>query len=91
MEDSRMIVTMTVGDLRELIKEEMSAIKKEDEPTTGRLIYGLRGISELFHVSHKTAQKYKDTFLKPAVKQNGRKIVTNADYALKLFNDYKHR
>ena len=91
MEDSKMIVTMTVGDLRELIKEEMSAIKKEEEPTTGTLVYGLRAISDLFHVSHKTAQKYKDTFLKAAVKQNGRKIVTNADYALRLFNDYKHR
>ena len=56
-----------------------------DKPT-GRLVYGLAGIEELFHVSHKTAQYYKDHVIQEAVRQNGRKIVTDVDLALKLFN-----
>ena len=50
-------------------------------------IYGIRGIEEYFHVSHKTAQEYKNTFLKPAVNQNGRKICVDADLAMQLFNE----
>ena len=53
---------------------------------SGRHVYGLKGIEELFHVSHKTAQKYKDGILRPAVRQNGRKIITDADYAMELFS-----
>ena len=59
--------------------------KADSARKSGRHVYGLKGIEELFHVSHKTAQKYKDSFLKPAVRQNGRKIITDADYAMELF------
>ena len=51
-----------------------------------RYVYGLDGIRELFHCSHKQAQFYKDNVIREAVKQNGRKIVVDADYALELFN-----
>lgn len=54
---------------------------------TGRLVYGLRGVQDLFNCSHKQAQFYKDHIIKEAVKQNGRKIVVDADLALKLFNE----
>ena len=57
------------------------------KPTTRRLVYGLRGIQELFGCSHKQAQFYKDHVIQEAVKQNGRKIVVDADYALELFNE----
>ncbi len=50
-----------------------------------RYVYGLDGIRELFHCSHKQAQFYKDNVIKEAVKQNGRKIVVDADLALELF------
>ncbi len=56
-------------------------------PSHGRLVFGLDGIRELFHCSHKQAQFYKDHVIKEAVKQNGRKIVVDADYALELFNE----
>lgn len=32
-------------------------ITAEADKPTGRLVYGLAGIEELFHVSHKTAPK----------------------------------
>ena len=55
------------------------------QPISRNLVYGLRGIQELFGCSHKTAQAYKDSFLRPAVRQNGRKIVVDRDLALELF------
>ena len=55
----------------------------------GHYVYGLRGIQQLFGVSHKTAQEYKDGLIKDAVRQNGRKIVVDADYALELFSRRK--
>ena len=60
---------------------------KESVPSSGkRYVYGLKGIQELFNVSHGTAQKYKDGIIKDAVFQSGRKIVVDADKAMELFN-----
>ena len=91
------LVQLTVGELMEILKEvfpilEQSPTQVEKKPEngqpfSGRLVYGLRGIRELFNVSHKTAYEWKSTWLAPAVKQCGRKIVTDADYALKLFGE----
>ena len=56
-----------------------------------RYVYGLKGIQELFNVSHLTAQRYKDGILKEAVFQSGRKIVVDADKAIELFNERRGR
>ena len=62
---------------------------KSETPVPGkRYIHGLRGIQELFNVSHVTAQRYKDGILKDAVYQSGRKIVVDADKAIELFNTW---
>lgn len=91
------IVQLTVGELIEILKEAFPILEQNlvqtnkkqvnDQPFSGRLVYGLRGIRELFNISHKTAYEWKSTWLAPAVMQNGRKIVTDADYALKLFGE----
>lgn len=49
---------------------------------------GLSCIKKLFGVSHGTAQRYKDTFLKPAIKQNGRVIIVDIAKAIELFDAY---
>lgn len=54
-----------------------------------RLVYGLKGIKELFHVSDSTARKLKNGPIKEAVSQSGRTIVVDADMALMLFNKAK--
>ena len=90
-DDSMPMGVMTIGDLRELITEILDSrgpVERESSKNI-HLVYGLRGIRELFNVSHKTAQQYKDSFLRPAVKQNGRKIVVDADLALELFANWK--
>lgn len=59
-------------------------------PPKGReYVFGLRGICNLFNVSHTTAQRYKDTFLKPAVLQNGRKIAIDVEMARELFTKHQ--
>lgn len=80
--DSTLICTLTVGQFKELLtKQEASNI--EPQPPK-RYIYGLKGIRELLHCSHATAQKLKDTILKPAVMQSNRKIVVDEAMALEL-------
>ena len=78
---------LTVADLKDLLNEIQSGNIQRAAKPTGRLVYGLDGIRELFHCSHKQAQFYKDNVIKDAVSQNGRKIVVDVDKALELFNE----
>lgn len=80
------IAMLTVGQLMELLnmdkKQEVPAVQK-----TTNYVYGLRGIRTLFNVSHATAYRYKETIIKDAVKQNGRKIIVDSEKAMELFNE----
>ena len=79
------IAMLTVGQLMDFLNGE----KKVDVPivqTTTHYVYGLNGVKRLFNVSHATAQRYKDTIIKDAVSQNGRKIIVDVEKALELFN-----
>ena len=91
LNDSLPIGAMTIAELRQLLREELSATTTPTPQTNSslpkRYVYGLRGIRELFGVSHLTAQRYKDGILAPAIKQQGRKIVVDADLAMELFNE----
>lgn len=78
------LAMLTVGDLQEIFglnSEPEKPVPAEQK----RYVYGLRGIRELFGVSHVTAQRYKDTIIADAVSQQGRVIVTDAEKALELF------
>ena len=79
IENTTPLAAITVGDLKELILERNGK----------RYVYGLKGIQSLFHCSHLTAQRYKDTFLQPAVMQQGRKIVIDVEQAVELFKTHK--
>lgn len=87
--DNTRIIDLTVGQLLELLSKNTSTDdEKSDESfDPNEHVYGLKGIADLFHVSHTTAQMYKNTFLKPAVRQFGRKIITNKKLAIELFNE----
>ena len=86
------IGALTVSQLVDLLDKYKPA-----RPTTPArdytqgYVYGLKGHRKLFNVSHPTAQRYKDTFLKPAIRQNGRKIVVDAVKALELFDEYSKK
>lgn len=87
LQDTTKLSELTVADLRNLFLEFQSGNTQGAAKPTGRLVYGLDGIRELFHCSHKQAQFYKDNVIKEAVSQHGRKIVVDADKALELFNE----
>ena len=85
---------MTGADYLELHKlghtdVPCSLIPGNTHTNTKQYVYGLKGIRELCHVSHTTAQKLKDGILKPAVRQCGRKIIVDAEMALDLFGNKK--
>ena len=92
--DNTPITFLTVGQLKEVLGLDDDKIAKQREndaekADAKKYVYGLRGIRELFGVSHVTAQRYKDTFLRDAVSQQGKVIITNVDKALELFKNHK--
>ena len=87
------ISILTTGELMEVLETVLNSRQNASntEYCPKNLIYGIKGIEKLFSVSHKTAQQYKDTLLKPAVMQNGRKIVVDADLAMDLFKKHQEK
>lgn len=51
--------------------------------------FGLTGIGRLLGVGKTTAQHYKNTFLKPAIIQNGQRIAIERCKALQLYEEYR--
>jgi len=90
--DETPIAMITVGQLREILSGNLANVQQVPiVPTSQREnVYGLRGIAALFGVSTVTAQQYKNTFLKPAIKQNGRKIIIDRDRAVELWTSRTH-
>lgn len=92
--NTEQIVMITADQLQEfaasVARETIAAIKSnprvitEPEP---EYRYGLRAIREMFGVCHTTAQRYKDTFLAPAIDQRGRKIRVNVALAQQLYSE----
>ena len=93
-DDNMPLGALTIGEFRELMTEILSSVQPDtthasrEEPHR-RYVYGLRGIKELFNVSTRTAQLWKDGILRDAVYQNGRTIVTDVDRAMELFSSSK--
>ncbi len=85
IESKTPLAMLTVGQFMELVNNSKEQPKEQAEPAK-KYVYGLKGIRELFNVSHATAQRYKDTIIKDAVKQCGRKIIVDAEHAIELFN-----
>lgn len=88
------VAVMTPEQLREfaviVARETIAQTSEATETVSGKMyVYGLRGIRELFHVSHPTAQRYKNTFLAPAITQRGRKIITDVAKAMELYKASK--
>ncbi|MEA4978623.1 MAG: DUF3853 family protein [Petrimonas sp.] len=84
-EDTR-IIDLTVGELKDILRSEAPKIEEKKER---RLVYGLSGIAEIFNCSTSTAQRIKNSGkINKAITQVGRKIVVDAELALKLHNNH---
>ena len=91
------ILHLTVEEFIDVLKDNIpqlgaaaaSAENQEEAGPTfkGRIVYGVIGIERFFNVSPKTACEWKKGWLKPAIKQEGRKVMMDAEYALKLYGN----
>lgn len=86
--DSTPIAMLTVGQLRIALQGD-SKEQSTPVPIAQKYVYGIKGIMTLFSVCRPIAQKYKDTFLQPAIMQNGRKIIVDVEKAMQLFSEKK--
>jgi len=99
IDSTRPLYALSEGEffqhLEEFFKSNLSGTLRDrtstdPDATAGkRFVYGITGIERALGVSHKTAQRLKDGILAPAVKQRGRKIITDLDLALQLFDEKK--
>lgn len=91
--DSTPVAMLTVGQQKELfqgwVRELLGTanIAAPSEESTKRYVYGIAGIASLFNVSYVTACKLKDGILQPAILQQGRKIMCDAELAIKIFRN----
>lgn len=82
------VIIVSPEDLAALVKNAVEkALEARDrrEEEASEQVFGLQGIADLFGCSKTTAFEYKQTFLAPAVKQVGQKIVTDVKEAKRLF------
>ena len=89
LDSTQIVASLTVGQLRDLLRECLTNERPHSESQEKRYVYGLKGIQSLLNCSHTMAQKYKDGILKDAVMQSGRKIVVDAE-KVKMY-DYAPR
>lgn len=85
--DTRLI-DLTVAQLAEVIDQAVkdSIQRNSAQKTELRLVYGIKGIAELFGVSERQARNIKSSgVISRAIRQQGRTIVTDAALALQLF------
>lgn len=94
MNENTRLIDLTVGQLQDLIYETVNrSIAKVNTNITSnekKLVYGIDGIAELFGCSRTKAFSIKNSgVIDKAVSQIGRKIVVDADLALKLIGKKK--
>lgn len=91
------IIDLTVSQLMAIITAtinraqapEERAEEKEQAPQKW-LVYGIAGIAAAFGCSTTTANRIKKSgVIAPAVRQDGRLIITDAELALSLWNEHK--
>lgn len=83
------IIDLTVAQLAEVIDKAVEDSLRRRTPSESkpcRLVYGIKGIAEIFGVSERQARYIKSSgVISRAIRQQGRTIVTDADLALELF------
>lgn len=96
------VAALTLGQLFAALRDEFGTVMAPPSPAAAvepqaehydskDYASGLHGICNLFGVSKKTALKYKNTWLAPAVKQRGKHIIVSRKMAMELFDQRKER
>ncbi|SDE00691.1 DUF3853 family protein [Riemerella columbipharyngis] len=95
MKDNRPIWQLTVNEFIDIVnsstsKANNSQLEMELKLSEEKFVYGLDGLAKLLGCSKTTAYKHKKSGLfDPAIRQNGRIIITDKKKALELFDKNK--
>ena len=85
--NSSAIVTVQMT-VEEYLEREAQKTQQQEPAKSRNLVYGLKGIQQLFDCKTTTAWRIKNSeWIKPAITQVGRKIVVDADLALELAHE----
>lgn len=87
------IIDLTVSQLMAIITDTINraqAPEEKEQAPQKWLVYGIAGIAAAFGCSTTTANRIKKSgVIDPAVRQDGRLIITDAELALSLWNEHK--
>lgn len=90
IDENTPIAALTVRQFSDLLRKQVPTQQASAKlPENHKYVFGLSGIRQLFNVSHSTAHRYKETILKDACKQQGRKILVDVEKAMELFSERK--
>lgn len=85
VDSSTPIVILTVGQLVQVLSDKVPNKVIETVKDEKKYVYGIAGIARLFNCSIPTANRIKASGkIDKAIKQLGRKIVVDAEFALEL-------
>lgn len=88
MTDRTLIADLTVAELQELIRTTV----REASQQPRRLVRGIQGIADTLQISYAQAKRVKaEGIIDKAITQSGRIILTDADYALRLYKGRQGR
>lgn len=88
----RPLFTLRVGEFLEIIKENNKPVIIDHTPRDEKYVYGIVGLCTLFNCSKKTAFRIKNSGkIDKAIKLVGRKIIVDAEMALKLLDGQHSR
>lgn len=84
---------LSVAELIELIDNQLNKTNSNGQKTQEKkYLYGISGISELFHCSLATANRIKKSgVISKAICQVRKKIIIDAELALQLINNQQER
>jgi len=87
MNTSTRLSELTVGQLSELIREEVAAaLSRQNVPV--KYVYGIPGLAWLFGCSETQAKRIKSSgAIDRAISQRGRTIVVDAELAVRLYGE----
>ncbi len=91
---NKSLLSMTMGDLREVIKSVLDERAAEDVLKTSekKYVYGIAGLRDLFGCSDSTSLRIKKSgVIDDAISQRGKTIVIDAELALALVKVSKWR
>ena len=92
MTDNQQIFMLTVGQLKDLIREVISNPRdnklEETSHNEKRYLYSIQDLATFLGVSYPTAHRLKSTILRSAVYQTGRTILIDTDKVIELMKSH---